>query len=379
MSGPRPAFEAVPDEDFRRLQHRKQARFPLTWLAEIVIDDAEPEFLIEDVLPLRGLATVYGPPGSAKTFAAVDVAMSIAGGVLFFGKKVTQGGVIYIAAEAGAGLRKRVLAARTEKGIPGTAPFAMIALAPNLGPKKSDAAALISDIKAQWPYDAPIRLVVVDTLARTLPGADENSAADMGGFVTNAAAIAAAFDCLVLVVHHSGKDAERGMRGSSNLNGATDAEWVISGDGSGDGIRTVMLRKMKDGEDRLEWSFRLGKRQVSANSGKHARSTCVVVPETSPKPVESKPKRTPPEGVRKLVWESVLDALGTYGEVMPAVEDLPSGKGVKRKYVRENAIARGVGNPDNPDGQRALISKELANLNAEERIRIWRDWIWLPQ
>lgn len=366
-------FETIPADEFQRQQQRKQAKFPLTLLSEIVIDDAEPEFLVEDLMPLRGLATIYGPPGSAKTFLALDLGLCVAGGVPFFGKAVNQGGVIYIAAEAGAGLRKRVITARAEKAIPESAPFAMIALAPNLGPKTSDAGKLIADIKAQWPYSAPICLIVIDTLARTLPGADENSSADMGGFVANAAAIAAAFNCLVLVVHHSGKDAERGMRGSSNLNGATDAEWQIS---SKDGIRTVLLHKMKDGEDGLEWSFRLEKRQVSANSGKRARSTCVVIPETSPKPGEGKPRRDPPSGVRKLVWEAVLDALGTYGEIMPVCKELPRGKGVKRQYVKENAVSRGVGNPDNPDSQRALINKELGLLTAEGWIGQWKEWVW---
>ncbi|PKA39652.1 AAA family ATPase [Rhizobium sullae] len=370
----RPILEAVPADQYRRQQQRKRAKFPLTFLQDIVVNDAEPEYLVEDILPRYGLATIYGPPGSAKTFLAVDLALSVAGGLPFFSKEVSQGGVIYIAAEAGAGLKKRVIAAREKKAIR-DAPFAMMALAPNLGPKKSEAAALIADIQAEWPSDAaPIRLVIIDTLARTLRG-DENSALDMGAFVADAAAIAAAFNCLVLVVHHSGKDAERGMRGSSNLNGATDAEWQIS---SKDGIRTVLLDKMKDSEDGLAWSFRLEKRQVSPNSGKRARSTCVVIPETSPKPVEHEPTRRQPGGVRKLVLDAVHDALGTYGEVMPVYPDLPRGKGVKRQYVRQNAVSRGVGNPDNPDGQRALISKELGNLNADGWIRQWEEWIWLP-
>ncbi len=368
------AFKTISEDEFQRQQQRKQAKFPLTRLSEIIINDADTEFLVEDILPRHGLATIYGPPGSAKTFLAVDLALSVAGGIPFFGKEVSQGGAVYIAAEAGAGLKKRVIAARNEKAMPDSAPFAMIAQAPNLGPRKHDAAALIADIKGQWPYTAPIRLIVVDTLARTLQGADENSSADMGGFVVNAAAIAAAFHCLVVVVHHSGKDAERGMRGSSSLNGATDCEWQISGDG----IRTVLLHKMKDGEDRLQWSFRLEQRQVSGNSGKRSRSTCIVVPETLPKPVEPEATRRKPGGVRKLVLEAVFDALGTHGEIMPLFPDLPRGKGVKRQYVRQNAVSRGVGNPDNPDGQRALISKELGNLNADGWIRQWEEWIWLP-
>ncbi|MGO7916232.1 AAA family ATPase [Rhizobium ruizarguesonis] len=373
MRGAAPAFETISKDQFQREQQRKQRKFPLTRLSEIAIDDGEPEFLVEDIMPLRGLATIYGAPGSAKTFLAVDLALSVAGGVPFFGKQVSQGGAIYIAAEAGTGLKKRVIAARAEKAMPDSAPFAMIALAPNLGPKKSEAAALIADIKGQWPNNAPVRLIVVDTLARTLRG-DENSALDMGAFVADAAAIAAAFNCLVLVIHHSGKDAERGMRGSSNLNGATDCEWQISGDR----VRTVSLHKMKDAEDGLTWLFRLEQRQVSASSGKRSRSTCVVVPETSPKPIGTKPMRPQPKGNRRLVLDAVYDALASHGEVMPVCNDLPRGRGVNRKYVRENAMLRGVGNPENPDGQRSLISKELGNLNAAGWLRQWGDWIWVP-
>ncbi|MBB4478442.1 helicase RepA family protein [Rhizobium etli] len=375
MSDTAPAFDTIRKDEFQREQQRKRAKFTITPLSEIVIDDVEPEFLVEDIMPLRGLATIFGPPGSAKTFLALDLALSVAAGLPFFGKPVNQGGVIYIAAEAGAGLRKRVIAARAEKAIAETAPFAMIALAPNLGPKRSEAAALIADIKGQWPYALPLRLIIIDTLARTLSGADENSSADMGGFVANAAAISAAFHhCLVLVVHHTGKDAERGMRGSSSLNGATDCEWQLSGDD----IRTVSLRKLKDGEDGLAWSFRLEKRQVSGTSSNRSRSTCVVVPETSPKPLQTKPTLPQPKGNRKLMLQAVYDAIGTHGEIMPIHPDLPRCKGVKRQYVRENAVSRGVGNPDNPDGQRSVISTELSHLNAEGWIRIWKDWIWLP-
>ncbi|ANK84165.1 MULTISPECIES: AAA family ATPase [unclassified Rhizobium] len=374
MSGTAPAFETIRKDEFQREQQRKRAKFAITPLSEIVIDDVESEFLVEDIMPLRGLATIFGPPGSAKTFLALDLALCVAAGLPFFGKPVSQGGVLYIAAEAGAGLKKRVIAARAEKAMPDSAPFAMIALAPNLGPKKSEAAALIADIRGQWPYAPPVRLIIVDTLARTLRG-DENSSVDMAAFVDNAATIGAAFNCLVLVVHHSGKDAERGMRGSSNLNGATDCEWQIS---SKDAIRTVMLHKMKDGEDRLEWSFRLEQRQVSGISGKRSRSTCVVVPETLPKPAQPKPTRPHPGGLRKLVLESVYDALGTYGEIMPVYPDLPRGKGVNRKYVKENAALRGVGNAENPKSQSSLINKELGHLNADGWIRQWGDWIWLP-
>jgi RecA-family ATPase len=63
------------------------------------------------------------------------------------------------------------------------------------------------------------KLVVVDTVARVLPGAEENASKEMGLFVVACDAIRETCGVAVIGVHHSGKDEDRGMRGSSSLGG----------------------------------------------------------------------------------------------------------------------------------------------------------------
>ncbi|MDF3128708.1 hypothetical protein P0Y35_05825 [Kiritimatiellaeota bacterium B1221] len=72
------------------------------------------------------------------------------------------------------------------------------------------------------------------------------------------------FECLVLSVHHSGKDADRGMRGSTAYKGAADVELKAQAvDIEGGKVFTLSASKIKDGAEsapfigcwiRIRWS-----------------------------------------------------------------------------------------------------------------------------
>jgi len=386
MSSPEEKLRAV-GATVERLKPAFKFRFEMA--DDIVITGSE-EWLVEDLLPRRGLAAIYGPPSCGKSFLALDVAMHAAAGQKWFGKQVTQGAVVYIAAEAGAGFRKRIVACRKALGIHGRVPFALVTVAPNLGAAgdSGEAARLIDEIRKQAAMlGQPISLVVVDTLARTMFGADENNTG-MAAFIGNCGLVADAFGCLVIAVHHSGKDAERGMRGASSLHGACDAEWEIKAL-PGTPSKTVTLVKNKDGEDGLTWSFSLGIETVfdpakqggetSANVsllGKPVTS-CYVKAETLPKQADAVRSRKVPTGDKKLVLDAVRDALIEHGRDMPSHADLPSGQGVERSFIRENAYSRGLGDPEKPDARRSQFSRAMSGLIGDGWVAQWDEWVWL--
>ena len=70
-----------------------------------LLDDVEIEnepdavSLVEGILLADSLGVIYGPSGAFKTFAALDVALSIASGQPWRGRAVQQGWVAYIVAE----------------------------------------------------------------------------------------------------------------------------------------------------------------------------------------------------------------------------------------------------------------------------------------
>jgi putative DNA primase/helicase len=60
------------------------------------------------VLPLTGLACLYGGPSTVKAFVLLDLLACIARGGFWGGREVKQCPVVYIAAEGSAGIKKRI-------------------------------------------------------------------------------------------------------------------------------------------------------------------------------------------------------------------------------------------------------------------------------
>lgn len=201
------------------------------------------DWLIKGTLENNAMTVLYGQPGHGKSFIAIDWACSIATGKAWMGGAIKkQGAVFYLAGEGLNGIAKRFKAWELTHNL-------------NLNdypiyPSKSGtdlhdtdkAVELINDIRNSGEVPA---LIVIDTMARNFLG-DENSAKDVGQFISNVDLIRNAFGCGVLVIHHSGKDQERGARGSTALKGAVDAEYGCKKDN--DGVITLKSSKMKDAE-----------------------------------------------------------------------------------------------------------------------------------
>jgi hypothetical protein len=179
--------------------------------------------LVDGVAFLPGESVIFSPPKTGKTFVALDLALSVATGVDFMGRPVKQAKVLYIVAEGVGGLGVRVAAWCRHHDRDDIDGVAFLTTPVNLLDEEHVAALL--EIAAELGAE----LVVIDTLARCIPGADENSAKDVGRAV---AALDRIRDATghVLTVHHAGKDAARGMRGSSALLGGVDTVIELVGD-----------------------------------------------------------------------------------------------------------------------------------------------------
>lgn len=186
-----------------------------------------PAPLIDGWLYLDSLAMLYGPSGGGKSFVMVDAAMSIGTGQSWWHHNaVTPGPVLYVIAEgaAGIGLRTDAWQAHHEPTAPPQVTWLPTAI--NI----YDAA--WADALAEVVADLRPVLVIIDTFARSIIGADENSSRDIGQAVANLDRIRHAAGSCVLIVHHSGKNPEAGGRGSSALKAAMDTEIELTGDAS---------------------------------------------------------------------------------------------------------------------------------------------------
>lgn len=182
------------------------------------------------------LAMLYGPSGGGKTFLSVAWALHVATGSWWEGHRVQPAPVLYVIAEGARMVGQRVEAWAEHHGsdLDTGQPVHWYPTSINMS-ERNQAEAL-----AEVAGELGAGLVVLDTLARCAVGAEENSAKDMGKLVDNCDLVRNATNACILLVHHSGKDANNGARGSSVLRAAMDTE--VSLDSSG----TLTVTKAKD-------------------------------------------------------------------------------------------------------------------------------------
>lgn len=208
------------------------------------------EFLVDGLLTKHGLAVLYGEPGAGKSFLAIDLALSVAYGKDWHGNAVEQGAVLYIAGEGVGGLGKRIKAWQAHYGLTGAVPFHVLPTAVRFR-EQGDVERLLRTIDA---LGVQFKAVFVDTVARALLGGDENSATDMGLFVDACEVVKRHTDCALVAIHHSGKDAARGMRGSTALLGAVDTSVRVS---KLEDTVTMGIEKQKDAEATPDKAFQM--------------------------------------------------------------------------------------------------------------------------
>lgn len=113
----------------------------------------------------------------------------------------------------------------------------------------------------------------------------------MGRVVRNVDEIRSATGAAFLVIHHSGKDAARGMRGWSGLRAATDTEIEVTADDTS-GRRAGEITKQRDLQGKGERiGFKLLPVRLGVNRWGNERSSCVVLAADAPEKKASKPRR----------------------------------------------------------------------------------------
>jgi archaellum biogenesis ATPase FlaH len=207
---------------------------------------------VKDFLPLATLGVIFGESGSGKSFLCYDLCAAVARGLEDWnGKRINKGRVLYVVAEGVAGFVNRIKAYCHQQGIsPSDIDMDVISdLTPNLL-EPAMITDLIKDIKKREAYD----LIVMDTFAQVMPGANENSGEDVGKALAECKRIHRHTGAMVLLVHHSGKDASKGARGWSGLRAAADVELEVL---RADDMRSVSVTKLKDGQDGTQIGFKL--------------------------------------------------------------------------------------------------------------------------
>ncbi|MEM5461407.1 AAA family ATPase [Paraburkholderia phytofirmans] len=242
--------------------------------------------LIKGVIPDAEFGIIFGKSGSGKSFAAIDLGYHLARGAAWRGRKVKQRNVYYIAAEGAHGVRRRAKAYALHHGVDALTPFYTRERAINMHAKNGwvRAAEDINEIAASEPG-----VIFIDTLSRSIPGVEENSAKDMSQVIENCQMLGRATGSMVIVIAHAGKDDDKGVRGSSTLRAAADFELAVSRHLETQ-WRCLKLTKAKDDVDGVEFGFELTSVEVGIDEDGDAVFSAVAVPSDDKPDVAKRPQ-----------------------------------------------------------------------------------------
>jgi len=257
----------------------KASTLPLQWARDLGEQPRMAPQLVEGLLQVGKVSCVMGAPGAAKTYFSAALAMAVAAGREFMGRRTRQGcWVLYLAAEGASSVLGRLQADAKHYGRE-HGRLAVVTQSLDLLEPSADIDALAATARhvgaAAGGGDG---LIVIDTVARVTPGADENSGQDMGRFIAALDRLCATTGAHVLVVHHIGKDATRGARGHSSLKAALDTEILVTLDDANK-VRRVKVTKQRDlASEGDEFAFKLIPVELGQDEWGNPVTSCVVEP-----------------------------------------------------------------------------------------------------
>jgi hypothetical protein len=123
---------------------------------------------------------------------------------------------------------------------------------------------LAAIIDLQKSLAVPLRLIVLDTMARAAAGLDENSASDMAIIIRFCDAMREATGAAVIMLHHTGLAVADRARGSSALRGALDFELLVQRDPE-TGIGSIRATKMRERELPKPINFKIQSVQIGVD------------------------------------------------------------------------------------------------------------------
>lgn len=336
------------------------------------LEDVQPvltsRYLVKGWLDREASSVLYGESNVGKTFFALDLSLHVAAGMDWHGAKIgaASGPVVYVASEGGSGIKNRIAAVRhNSPDLFEAAKGNFYLLAETLDLCTSaDAEALANQIVQEC---GAASLVIVDTLARSMGGGDENSAKDMSLFVRAVDLIRERTKAHVMVIHHSGKESSKGARGSSALRAAVDSEIELTRDGK---VIQAETRKQRDMETGKLFAYTLQGVTIGRDEDGEEVTSAIVNPT---KPVARKPKLT---GQQDIAMQAFGDALAKHGEVK-AGDMFPDNRqcitvACWREYCDRHSLSSGEGE----SSKRTAFHKVKTTLQNKGIVRIVDDYVW---
>jgi len=246
-----------------------RGRLPCMTLLELAGARRGIRWVVKHAVPKASVGVLFGASGTFKSFVAIDMALHVAHGLPWLGKRTDRGSVMYIAAEGQAGIYDRIDAWHRQRGV--AMKGADVRVIPVAVDVLNDAWRVVE--RAQAVGMRP-DLVVVDTLSQTFSG-EENNASEMAAYFRALGRFREMWECAVLVVHHSGHSATERPRGSSAIRANVDFMFGVFRDEK-EMIARLTCQKQKDGDPLQDHEFKLHQVALDPDEDNEATSSLVA-------------------------------------------------------------------------------------------------------
>jgi hypothetical protein len=361
-------------EKLRRANGKARAPRRFTLFCELEATSTKA-WLVHNLLGDGDASVMYGKPGDGKSVLAEDLALHVAAGQPWHGRKVKQGAVVFVALERRKLVERRAIAFREQHRLQGL-PFAIVGGVYDFRqPRTVD---LIAEIvrEVERATSQQVVLMVIDTISRALCGGDENSPKDMGAIVAATGRLQTDTSAHVLWVHHMPLEGGDRLRGHGALLGALDTTVHVVK--AADGARTATVVKANDSEEGEGVTFTLDSVEIGEDADGNPTTAPVVVR------VEGATRRQAPTSPRALpkaaqiALRALAEAVDEQGGPAPASNHVPPAARIVTVSVwRQQAYRRGISTSEGERARQQAFKRASEYLIGANRVAAWDDQVWL--
>ncbi|MEL7798756.1 AAA family ATPase [Idiomarina loihiensis] len=293
------------------------------FLVRLPPDETGPNqlWLVPDLIPSQSIGMLYGPPGSFKSFTAIDICCKLVTGASFNGAPLESHLAAYLTLEAESSFPKRVKGWEVLNEL--KVDRRMVQVYSGFDGSDKESVEKLAYGLNSWAErrGMPLGVIIVDTMTLATMGLDENSNNQMSKFTANCGRLSALTGASVLIIHHPGKG-RSDPRGSSSL--VANMDYLIKIDSEPSGLSFVLnVEKQRDGDANAKFKGVLEKVKIQEPDGTLVDTLSVAQLNKFTRE-KVKPKVT--ERVKSLIYESLeltgeLDDKATTKRVMSVLSD----------------------------------------------------------
>lgn len=217
-----------------------KARYRILSASDALLPPPPTEWVVKNLIEAGTLSAIYGDPGCGKTWALLDLSVSVGLGKDWLNFETKKSTVLLIDEESG----ERRLMRRLGEVLRGhhadektpifSVSYGRFDLGNRHDPRELEA--LIQTTGA--------KLVIIDALSDVAPGRDENATKDMKPILLALKSIAEDTNAAIIVIHHSNK--QGGYRGATTIKADVDIMIKVEKEKHKDLI-TFTSEKVRDG------------------------------------------------------------------------------------------------------------------------------------